>query len=76
MGGIQAQRVAGFAAAIFDEISMLAQRHQAINVGEGFPNFPGLDLIKDAASAAIAANLNQYPPSPGVARLRQALSAR
>lgn len=73
---IQAQRVAGFTASIFGEMSLLAQRHQAINLGQGFPDFPGPDLIKDAASAAIAANLNQYPPSPGVPRLRQALAAQ
>lgn len=59
---IQSRRVAGFTASIFGEMSLLAQRHQAINLGQSLPDFPGLDLIKDAASAAIAANLNQYPP--------------
>lgn len=76
MRNIQAQRVAGFTASIFGEMSLLAQQHQAINLGQGFPDFPGPDLIKDAANAAITANLNQYPPSPGMPRLRQALAAQ
>ena len=71
---IQSRRVAGFTASIFGEMSLLAQRHQAINLGQGFPDFPGPDLIKDAAHAAIAANLNQYPPPAGVPRLRKALA--
>lgn len=75
-GTIQAQRVASFTASIFGEMSLLAQRHQAINLGQGFPDFPGPDLIKAAAAAAIAADLNQYPPSPGWPRLRKALAAQ
>jgi aspartate/methionine/tyrosine aminotransferase len=73
---LQAQRVASFGASIFGEMSLLAQRHQAINLGQGFPDFPGPELIKEAAAAAIAANLNQYPPSPGWPRLRQALATQ
>jgi aspartate/methionine/tyrosine aminotransferase len=73
---IQAQRVAGFGLSVFGKMSLLAQRHQAINLGQGFPDFPGPALIKEAAQAAIAADLNQYPPSPGWPRLRQALAAQ
>jgi aspartate/methionine/tyrosine aminotransferase len=76
MRHIPSQRVASFGSSIFGEMSILAQRHQAINLGQGFPDFPGPELIKAAASAAIAANLNQYPPSPGVPRLRQALASQ
>jgi aspartate/methionine/tyrosine aminotransferase len=73
---IQSRRVSGFTTSIFGEMSMLAQRHQAINLGQGFPDFPGPAVIKQAANAAIDANLNQYPPSPGLPRLRQALAAQ
>lgn len=76
MRNIQSQRVVGFATSIFAEISMLAQRHGAINLGQGFPDFPGPELIKQAAADAIARNLNQYPPPPGIPRLRQALAAQ
>ena len=71
---IQARRVAAFSASIFGEMSALAQRHQAINLGQGFPDFPGPELIKEAARAAITANLNQYPPPAGLPRLRQAIA--
>lgn len=76
MRDIQARRVAGFSPSIFAEMSMLAMRHSAINLGQGFPDFPGPDLVKRAAADAIAANLNQYAPPPGVPRLRQALAAQ
>lgn len=74
MHTIPSRRVASFTASIFGEMSALAQRHQAINLGQGFPDFPGPDLIKRAAADAIAADLNQYPPSPGLPRLRRALA--
>lgn len=76
MRSIQAQRVAGFSNSIFGEMSALALQYNAINLGQGFPDFPGPEFIKRAAADAIAANLNQYPPSPGVPRLRQALAAQ
>jgi aspartate/methionine/tyrosine aminotransferase len=76
MRDIQARRVAGFPTSIFAEMSMLAMQRGAINLGQGFPDFPGPDLIKRAAADAIAANLNQYAPPPGVPRLRQALAAQ
>jgi aspartate/methionine/tyrosine aminotransferase len=70
----QSQRVAGFTASIFGEMSLLAQQHQALNLGQGFPDFPGPEFIKQAANDAINANLNQYPPSPGWPHLRQVLA--
>jgi aspartate/methionine/tyrosine aminotransferase len=76
MRDIQSTRVAGFPMSIFAEMSILAMQRGAINLGQGFPDFPGPDLIKRAAAAAIAADLNQYPPPPGVPRLRQALAAQ
>ncbi len=76
MPPIESRRVASFGASIFGEMSALAQRHQAINLGQGFPDFPGPAVIKEAARAAIAADQNQYPPSPGVPRLRKALAAQ
>ena len=52
MRHIPSQRVASFGTSIFGEMRILAQRHQAINLGQGFPDFPGPELIKAAASAA------------------------
>jgi aspartate/methionine/tyrosine aminotransferase len=71
-----ARRVAGFGTTIFTEMSALAVQHGAVNLGQGFPDFPGPDFVKRAAAAAIAADLNQYAPMPGLPRLRQAIAAQ
>jgi len=70
-----ARRVAGFGTTIFTEMSALAIQHSAVNLGQGFPDFAGPEFIKQAAAAAIAADLNQYAPMPGTPRLRQAVAA-
>jgi len=56
-------------------MSRLAREHEAVNLGQGFPDFPGPDFAKAAAQAAIAADHNQYAPSHGVPRLRAAIAA-
>src|SRR2546426_500262 len=71
-----ARRVAGFGTTIFTEMSALATQHSAINLGQGFPDFAGPEFVKQAAADAIAADLNQYAPMPGVPRLRQAVAAQ
>src|SRR5262249_36793545 len=71
-----ARRVAGFGTTIFTEMSALAVQHGAINLGQGFPDFAGPDFIKQAAAAAVAADLNQYAPMPGLLRLRKAVAAQ
>jgi aspartate/methionine/tyrosine aminotransferase len=71
-----ARRVAGFGTTIFTEMSALAAQHSAINLGQGFPDFPGPDFVKQAAAAAIDADLNQYAPMPGLPHLRQAVAAQ
>jgi aspartate/methionine/tyrosine aminotransferase len=45
-----------------------------VNLGQGFPDFPAPDFIKEAARAAIAADHNQYAPAPGILRLRQVIA--
>ena len=71
-----ARRVAGFGTTIFTEMSALAIQHGAVNLGQGFPDFAGPEFIKQAAAAAVAADLNQYAPMPGLPRLRQAIAAQ
>ena len=70
-----AERIGGFGTSVFTEMSRLAVEHQAINLGQGFPDFAGPDFVKEAAGAAIAADLNQYAPSHGTPRLRRAIAA-
>src|SRR5262245_5485048 len=71
-----ARRVAGFGTTIFTEMSALAVQHGAVNLGQGFPDFAGPEFVKQAAAAAIEADLNQYAPMPGLPRLRQAIAAQ
>src|SRR6476469_9387959 len=71
-----ARRIAGFGTTNFTEMSALAAQHSAINLGQGFPDFPGPDFVKQAAAAAIAADMNQYAPMPGLPHLRQAVAAQ
>ncbi|KPV53374.1 aminotransferase, partial [Kouleothrix aurantiaca] len=71
-----ARRVAGFGTTIFTEMSALALQHNAVNLGQGFPDFAGPAFVKEAAATAIAADLNQYAPMPGTPRLRRAVAAQ
>lgn len=76
MKQLLARRVAGFGTSIFTEMTALAVRHGAVNLGQGFPDFAGPEFVKQAAAQAIAADLNQYAPAPGLPRLRQAIAAQ
>ncbi len=69
-----ADRVAGFGTSVFTEMSRLAVEHGAVNLGQGFPDFAGPDFVKEAAIAAILADLNQYAVSHGTPRLRRAIA--
>jgi len=55
-----ARRVAAFGTTVFSEFSALALQHQAVNLGQGFPDFDGPDAVKDAAVKAIRDGVNQY----------------
>lgn len=74
MQQVGASRLSGFGESVFSEMSRLAVEHEAINLGQGFPDFPGPDLVKHAAATAINADLNQYAPSHGLPRLRRAIA--
>ncbi|PPH13997.1 aminotransferase [Rathayibacter sp. AY1G1] len=63
------------AATVFSEMSALALRTGAVNLGQGFPDEDGPREILDAARDAIASGLNQYPTGPGFPVLREAIAA-
>ncbi|PDW01539.1 aminotransferase class I/II-fold pyridoxal phosphate-dependent enzyme [Candidatus Viridilinea mediisalina] len=69
-----AERVSHFGTSIFAEMSALALQSGAVNLGQGFPDFAGPAWIKEAAAAAIAADLNQYAPYQGLPQLREAIA--
>lgn len=59
---------------IFEEMTTLAVKTGAINLGQGFPDEDGPAEIKAAAQAAIASGANQYAPGKGILPLRQAIA--
>ncbi len=59
---------------IFTVMSALANEHQAVNLGQGFPDFHCDPLLLDEVTKAMQAGHNQYPPMTGIAPLRQAVS--
>ncbi|WP_200826951.1 pyridoxal phosphate-dependent aminotransferase [Thermomonospora echinospora] len=67
-------RMQGFGTTIFAEMTALAVRTGAINLGQGFPDSPGPEAMLERAVAAIRAGDNQYPPGPGVPELREAVA--
>jgi methionine aminotransferase len=60
---------------IFSVMSALAQTHNAINLSQGFPDFPIDNSLSDYLLAASRAGMNQYAPMPGLAILREAIAA-
>jgi aspartate/methionine/tyrosine aminotransferase len=59
---------------VIREMTRLAQENDAINLAQGFPDFPAPELVKQAAVAAIETDLNQYPITWGQPSIRQALA--
>jgi N-succinyldiaminopimelate aminotransferase len=68
-----AARTHGLGTTIFTEMTALAVRTGAINLGQGFPDSDGPAEVIDAAVAALRAGENQYAPLPGVTALREAV---
>ncbi|WP_432096905.1 pyridoxal phosphate-dependent aminotransferase [Streptomyces sp. bgisy100] len=70
------RRLDGHGTTIFAEMSALAVRTGAINLGQGFPDTDGPEEIREAAVRALRDGRgNQYPPGPGVPELRTAVAA-
>jgi N-succinyldiaminopimelate aminotransferase len=71
--GRHAARIDGLGTSIFTEMTALAQRTGAINLGQGFPDEDGPAEAIEAAVAALRGGENQYAPLPGVPPLREAV---
>jgi len=61
---------------IFTTMSALAQQHEAVNLGQGFPDFGCDPALLAHVHDAMAEGLNQYPPMPGVPLLRERVAAK
>lgn len=71
-----AKRLDKFKTTIFTQMSTLAIKHRAINLGQGFPNFDGPDFVKEAAIQAIREGKNQYARGFGVPDFNAAIADR
>jgi N-succinyldiaminopimelate aminotransferase len=68
-------RLQGFGTTVFAEMSALAVATGSVNLGQGFPDYPGPPEVLEVARAAIGTAADQYPPGPGILELRAAIAA-
>ncbi len=69
-----AERVARFGTTIFSEINALARQHNAVNLGQGAPDFDAPPEVLNAAIQAINSEMNQYAPGSGYLSVREAIA--
>ena len=69
-------KAARFTESVIREMTRLANTHGAVNLSQGFPDFPAPEELKEAAARAIDANINQYAVTWGAPNLRQAIAAK
>jgi aminotransferase len=69
-------RAERFTESVIREMTRLALQHAAINLAQGFPDFPAPAAIKQAAMEAIAADINQYAITWGAKPLRDAIAEK
>ncbi len=61
---------------IFTVMSQLAMKHQAVNLGQGFPDFEGPEALRVALNRHMHEGKNQYAPMTGVPRLREQIAKK
>ena len=71
-----ARRTATFTESVIREMTRIAHQHEAINLAQGFPDFPMPAPMKDAACAAIRGDINQYAITWGAPALRLAIAEK
>src|SRR3954471_23287644 len=71
-----AQRTATFTESVIREMTRIANLHEAVNLAQGFPDFPMPEPMKEAACTAINADINQYAVTWGTATLRNAIAEK
>jgi aminotransferase len=73
---LAAKRTATFTESVIREMTRIANQHEAINLAQGFPDFPMPEPMKEAACAAINGDINQYAVTWGSAALRTAIATK
>jgi aspartate/methionine/tyrosine aminotransferase len=71
---IGARRIEGLGQSIFSVMTRLAVEHDAVNLGQGFPDFDGPGWLIDEYNRALRSGRNQYAPMQGTAVLRRAIA--
>jgi aspartate/methionine/tyrosine aminotransferase len=71
---VSSARIATMGESIFTTMSKLAFEKNAVNLGQGFPDFDGYSMIFESAYRAMKEGKNQYAPSPGIKSLRDVIS--
>ena len=71
-----ATRTASFTESVIREMTRVAQQHGAINLAQGFPDFPMPEAMKEAACAAIHGDINQYAITWGAPALRVGIAEK
>jgi len=69
------EKAARFSESVIREMTRLALAHGAVNLSQGFPDFPAPDMLKDAACEAIRQDINQYAVTWGTKALRDAIAS-
>src|SRR3954452_8647616 len=72
----RSRRISKFTESVIREMTRLALHHDAINLAQGFPDFPAPAALKQAAADAIAADINQYSITWGAKPFRDAIAAK
>ncbi len=70
------QKARKFTESVIREMTRLAQKHSAVNLAQGFPDFPAPEEVKEAAVKAIRADINQYEITWGAKEFRRAVADR
>ncbi len=76
MNQFRAERTLGINESVIREMTRLALKHKAVNLAQGFPDFPAPQILKDAARQAIADDVNQYAITWGAKCFRDAIAAK
>jgi aminotransferase len=71
-----ARRTRSFTESVIREMTRVARRHAAINLAQGFPDFPAPEVLKEGARKAIRDDVNQYAVTWGAERLREAVARK
>lgn len=69
-------RIQRFTESVIREMTRLAIAHKAVNLAQGFPDFPAPEVLKRAAREAIASDINQYAITWGAKPLRDAIATK